>query len=267
MRDHRRRIGLATAVAVLGAAAITSLLAATAGSTATGPGLLPDLRTVVPAHMQIVNQQQRDLLRFSNGIANTGAGPLALRPETVGLVTNGIQEIRDVNGNVVSERLASQYEFHPAHNHWHLGDVALFEVRRGSPTGPVAVGQLDQGHVLPDRLVPRSRATRQHEGPRVLRLRDELPGDLGGLGRPVPPFARRPAARPHERAEQHRPLPRQHRELQRQVPGDHDVEQHRVGAVPAPAGVQRESQARGARQLPMRIARDVRRGGTQPLTR
>ena len=140
MRDHRRRLGLALSVAVLGAATIASLLMATAGSTATGPGLLPDLRTVVPAHLQLVNQQQHDYLRFSNGVANTGAGPLALRPETAGLVTNGIQEIRDAQGNVVSERLASQYAYHPAHNHWHLGDVALFEVRRGSPTGPVVSG-------------------------------------------------------------------------------------------------------------------------------
>jgi hypothetical protein len=102
-----------------------------------GAGLLPDLRTVVPAHLQIVNQQQRDYLRFSNGIANTGVGPLALRPETAGTVTNGIQEIRDANNAVVEEFLASTYEFHPAHNHWHLDDVALFEVREGSPTGAV----------------------------------------------------------------------------------------------------------------------------------
>ena len=140
MRHQRRRLGLAAAVAIIGAATIASLVLATAGTTATGPGLLPDLRTVVPAHLQVVNQQQHDYLRFSNGIANTGAGPLALRPETVGLITNGIQEIRDAQGNVVSERLASQYAYHPAHNHWHLGDVALFEVRRGSVTGPVVSG-------------------------------------------------------------------------------------------------------------------------------
>jgi Lysyl oxidase len=133
------RLALSACVAVLCTAAI-SLTATAAGGAASGPGLLPDLRTVVPTHLQIVNQQQHDYLRFSNGIANTGAGDLALRPETVGNVTNGIQEIRDAQGNVVSERLASQYEFHPQHNHWHLGDVALFEVRRGSPTGPVVSG-------------------------------------------------------------------------------------------------------------------------------
>jgi hypothetical protein len=62
-----------------------------------------------------------------------------VRPEhdaTAGL-TNAIQEIRDANGNVVREHLASTFEFHPAHNHWHIGDIAQFDVRRGSPTGPV----------------------------------------------------------------------------------------------------------------------------------
>ena len=136
---NARRIRLAVATA-LAAVARPCRPRSRAGADAPGAGLLPDLQTVVPTHLQIVNQQQRDYLRFSNGIANTGAGPLALRPENVGDITNGIQEIRDASGNVVREHLASQYEFHPAHNHWHLGDVALFEVRRGSPTGPVVSG-------------------------------------------------------------------------------------------------------------------------------
>ena len=29
------------------------------------------------------------------------------------------------------------FEYHATHNHWHTADVARFEVRRGSPTGPV----------------------------------------------------------------------------------------------------------------------------------
>jgi hypothetical protein len=41
---------------------------------------LPDLQTVVPSHLNLVNQQQREILRFSNGIANTGSGPLELHP-------------------------------------------------------------------------------------------------------------------------------------------------------------------------------------------
>jgi Lysyl oxidase len=132
----RSRLALAGAVFILCLAGVAAA-AGTAGSSPDDPGQLPDLRTVVPLHLQIQNTQQRDILRFSNGIANTGDGPWALRPEHVGGVTNAIQEIRDVNGEVQSEHLASTFEFHPAHNHWHIGDIAQFDVRRGSPTGPV----------------------------------------------------------------------------------------------------------------------------------
>jgi hypothetical protein len=124
-----------------------------------GAGLLPDLRTVVPAHLQLVNEHQQETLRFSNGIANTGPGPWALRPDpplsdAVDTVS-AVQEIRDSNTlykcgeqpkqvtecyNVVSESVAGTFQFHPAHNHWHIGDVALFEVRKGSPTGPIVGG-------------------------------------------------------------------------------------------------------------------------------
>jgi hypothetical protein len=144
--------------AVVGIAFTASALGRTDGGGAPG-GLLPDLRTVVPTHLQLVNQQQRETLRFSNGIANTGAGPWALRPEpplsnAVDRVS-AVQEFRDSGAlykcgtqpkqvtacyNVVSEKVAGTFEFHPAHNHWHIGDVALFEVRKGSPTGPIVGG-------------------------------------------------------------------------------------------------------------------------------
>jgi hypothetical protein len=131
--------GRAIAVASLVVPVVAVLAAGTgvAGGAQTSAALYPDLQTVVPRHLGIQNQQQHDYLRFSNGIANTGDGPWALRPEHVGGVTNAIQEIRDADGNVVSEHLASQFEFHPAHNHWHIGDIAQFDVRKGSPTGPV----------------------------------------------------------------------------------------------------------------------------------
>src|SRR5262245_3124445 len=121
--------------------------------------LYPDLRTVVPLHLNLVNQQQQEFLRFSNGIANTGAGPWAMRPDPppaeATTVTAAVQEFRDSNNrykcgeqpqqvtecyNVISERVAGVYEFHPAHHHWHIGDIALFEVRQGSPTGPIVGG-------------------------------------------------------------------------------------------------------------------------------
>lgn len=106
-----------------------------------GEGLLPDVQTVVPLHLQIQNKQQREILRFSNGIANTGAGPLRMRPEfpteESGQAQLAIQEILDADGNLVSEKVVSEFEFHPEHNHWHIDGVALFEIRVGSPDGPV----------------------------------------------------------------------------------------------------------------------------------
>lgn len=104
-------------------------------------GLLPDLQTVVPQRLGIMNEHQREILRFSNGIANTGMGDWRMRPEFPLINTNetqkAIQEILDANGNVVEEKIVSQFEFHEQHNHWHINGIALFEVRASSPAGSV----------------------------------------------------------------------------------------------------------------------------------
>ena len=139
------------AVVALGASSVSAAPPRTAAT-----GLLPDLRTVVPRHLQMVNAGQEEILRFSNSIANTGAGPLAVRPEPppreAELSTTAVQELRDSNAiyrcgsqpknvvdcfNVVSEVVAGTIRLPPEHNHWHIGQAALFSVRRGSPTGPV----------------------------------------------------------------------------------------------------------------------------------
>jgi Lysyl oxidase len=102
-------------------------------------GLYPDLQTVVPRHLGIQNAAQREYLRFSNGIANTGPGDLRVRPEppfgTPTPFTSAVQEVLDADGNVVSEHQAGQFAYHEAHNHWHIGDVALFEVRKARDDG------------------------------------------------------------------------------------------------------------------------------------
>ena len=108
-------------------------------------GLLPDIQTIVPKQVQIVNAQQRELLRFSNGIVNTGAGHFRLRPELVtsgsGVEQHAIQEILDAKGNIVAEHDVSRYEFHVAHDHWHIDAVAQFEIRSGSPSGALVGGR------------------------------------------------------------------------------------------------------------------------------
>jgi hypothetical protein len=135
-RTRSTVVGLVVILSVI----ILSLVAIGAASAAPRTaGLLPDIRTVVPAHLQIVNSQQRDILRFSNGIANTGAGDWRMRPQILSSanIQNAVQEILDANRNVVREEVVSTFEYHASHNHWHIGDVALFEVRKGSPTGPI----------------------------------------------------------------------------------------------------------------------------------
>ena len=107
--------------------------------------LMPDLQTVVPQHLQVVRAHQRDLIRFSNGIANTGAGALQFKPgfplgTNSGGTQNAIQQLLDASGAIVFEQTVSQFEYHPEHHHWHIEAVALFEIRTGSPTG-IVVGE------------------------------------------------------------------------------------------------------------------------------
>src|SRR5687767_5724325 len=91
MAIYRRTISVASALAALAVATVVQLppgraAAAPApcppkGSTSVPGGKLPDIQTVVPQHLNLVNEHQREVLRFSNLIANTGDGPWRMRPE------------------------------------------------------------------------------------------------------------------------------------------------------------------------------------------
>jgi hypothetical protein len=153
-----RRIAAVFSAFLAGALIIVAAALAAGGggrSTDLKP-LYPDLRTVVPKHLNLVNEHQREILRFTNGIANTGGGPWALRPHPpVAQATDTVTAMQEIRSNnayykcgeqpkqvtdcytVLAEYPTSTFAFHPAHNHWHIGDVALFEVRKGSPTGPI----------------------------------------------------------------------------------------------------------------------------------
>jgi hypothetical protein len=153
-----RRIAAVFSAFLAGALIIVAAALAAGGggrSTDLKP-LYPDLRTVVPKHLNLVNEHQREILRFTNGIANTGGGPWALRPHPpVAQATDTVTAMQEIRSNnayykcgeqpkqvtdcytVLAEYPTSTFAFHPAHNHWHIGDVALFEVRKGSPNGPI----------------------------------------------------------------------------------------------------------------------------------
>lgn len=124
--------------------AILSTTGMSLPSSGASAGLYPDIRTIVPKQLQIVNAHQREFLRFSNGIVNTGAGHWRMRPEVVpsgnDVVQRAVQEILDASGKVVHHEVVSEFAYHPDHDHWHIDRVALFQIRTGSPTGPIVGG-------------------------------------------------------------------------------------------------------------------------------
>ena len=81
----------------------------------TNGGLIPDLQTVVPQHLQLVNDHQKEVLRLSNGIANTGDGVwqmVPVIPADKNSPQKANQQFLDANGNVVatcSTRSANQF--------------------------------------------------------------------------------------------------------------------------------------------------------------
>jgi hypothetical protein len=96
--------------------------------------LLPDLTTTRIKDMVISYENGQELLRFSNGIANIGNGPLYAKskvylsndsPDSNSIAT---QYLFDENGMVAANKTIGVFEFHHQHNHWHVGKIALYRV-------------------------------------------------------------------------------------------------------------------------------------------
>ena len=72
---------LVAGVVLVGAAVLAVAGTSAAGKPSSGgAGLYPNLASLVPHHFTVQNDHQREFLRFSNGVANIGAGDLRLRP-------------------------------------------------------------------------------------------------------------------------------------------------------------------------------------------
>jgi hypothetical protein len=101
--------------------------------------LLPDLQTVVPQHLQLVNNHQKEVLRFSNGVANTGEGVwqmVPVIPADKNTPQKANQQFLNSNGDVVATcPTNSESVYHPAHKHFHISGVAEFSVHLGSKNG------------------------------------------------------------------------------------------------------------------------------------
>ncbi|MGH3336539.1 MAG: lysyl oxidase family protein [Nocardioides sp.] len=168
MGSSGRRIGLSVVVlAVAAGAAVTVAMAArepaapdpkvpTEGSSTSsaGPGqlagppaLLPNLRSLDAADLQVQRVPGGRLLRFSASLANLGPGPLLMqpRPEGGGCPRRqhpAVQVLhRDVNQDGAYQpeqdapgpvRDAGCMLAHPTHDHWHFDAMAGYSLR--SPT-------------------------------------------------------------------------------------------------------------------------------------
>ena len=125
---------LALAVVVVAARDTT-----VATATAVAAPLLPDLRMDEPRDPRInIDQAGQHLLKFATAIWNIGEGRLQIRlvEEEPGL-QYAYQDLLDANGKVVESQLVGEMLWHPEHNHYHMKDVIVYELRSGSPRGPV----------------------------------------------------------------------------------------------------------------------------------
>jgi len=109
--------------------------------------MYPDIVEQI-GHLQVQNEHQKEMLRFSTTHINIGDGPLQIRGggQVAPCVIDGTaydqctyatQEVLDASGNIVYSQPAGVAFFHPQHNHWHQSAVARFEVRRATLDGPL----------------------------------------------------------------------------------------------------------------------------------
>ena len=164
------RIRIATAVAIV-AATTAGLIAAVPPATGGPAALTPDLVTLAigEADLAVERRGARTLLRFTNEIANRADGPLEIFPAAGSANCDGdgdpvndrdaLQRLfADSNGSgayeadadlVEAERRIGCMRYHPAHDHWHLLDVALYQLR-DEATGALAARSRKVGFCLTD---------------------------------------------------------------------------------------------------------------------
>ena len=119
-------------------------------------GWLPDIQAVTPEKLTIQREHQRDMLRFSNSIANTGENNWQVRrgvqlseetnPElmdyarSLGLDTSELavtaQELLNEDGSIAAVIPdAALSEYHPEHKHFHIGETAQFGIEKRNASG------------------------------------------------------------------------------------------------------------------------------------
>ncbi len=137
LKKHKGRI-----LAIAGVAALISVLSPLSTASAAAPAL-PDLgmARMEDFHNQTVDGQDR--LFFSTVIVNVGDGPFELqgrRSESSDLMSTR-QRIYDSDGNVRTiDTPAKMHYSGDGHNHWHVRDLATYELIRKSDGASIGHG-------------------------------------------------------------------------------------------------------------------------------
>ncbi len=164
------RIRLATVVAVASLGAIWAILAV-AQATGGPAALRPDLVTLAiqQPDLAMTTENGERYLRLTNEVGNHGNGPLEVFPSPASPNCDGDGDPENdreasqrlfADGNatgmfergvdpVDSERSFGCMRYHAAHDHWHVLDFALYQLRR-ERSGKVAVSSRKVGFCLVD---------------------------------------------------------------------------------------------------------------------
>ncbi len=166
-----RRVGLAAASGLASIAAAAGLLALSSPASGGPADLPPDLVTLAIGadDLAIAVEDGRVQLRFTNEIGNRGNGPLEISPSADSPNCDGDDDptndrdatqrvFADSNASglyergadgVATERTFGCMRYHPPHDHWHVLDIASYELRR-EPTNKLSVRSRKVGFCLTD---------------------------------------------------------------------------------------------------------------------
>ncbi len=135
-----------------------------------GARLLPNLRVLKAADLQIQRTGSGRKLRFESGLANVGDGPVEVRPNRAKECPAGKHHAsqvfyRDANGNGrydvatdtrTARRSAGCMVFHPYHDHWHFEAASRYTLYKAHRPRISKVAQRKMSFCLRDsRRVPK----------------------------------------------------------------------------------------------------------------
>jgi hypothetical protein len=124
------------ALALLAASGVVALLL-TPGAQAEPRLLYPNLKTLKPGDLRFdretIDGTTHQVLRFSNTAYNTGQGPLEMLGKTITTSTGEektrvYQRIYSATGIRETTNAVGTFAYHPAHDHFHFGDFAEYQL-------------------------------------------------------------------------------------------------------------------------------------------